>query len=66
MDPITQAGFDQYDAQLTATIRRHGWSIQYIGGDARMHYSVLAHPHLALALATGQDRFHRDNLIADP
>ena len=29
-------------------------------------YPVLAHPYLALALATGQDCFNRDYLIADP
>jgi len=34
MDPQTQAWFDQYDAHMTTTIRRHGWFIQYVGGDS--------------------------------
>lgn len=34
MDPQTQAWIDQYDAHITAIIRRHGWFIQYIGGDS--------------------------------
>ena len=34
MDPQTQAWLDQYDAHLTTTIRRHGWFIQYVGGDS--------------------------------
>ena len=33
MDAVTQAWLDQQDADLAATIRRRGWSIQYIGGD---------------------------------
>jgi len=33
MDAKIQAWIDQQNAQLTATIRRHGWSIQYVGGD---------------------------------
>jgi len=33
MDAATQAWLDQQDADLAATIRRRGWSIQYIGGD---------------------------------
>jgi hypothetical protein len=28
-----QAWIDQQDAMLADTIRRHGWSIQYVGGD---------------------------------
>jgi len=32
MDAQTQAWADQHAAQVKATIRRHGWSIQYIGG----------------------------------
>lgn len=32
MNPQVQAWLDQYDAHVTATIRRFGWSIQYIGG----------------------------------
>jgi hypothetical protein len=32
MNPQTQAWSDQYDAHVTATIRRFGWSIQYVGG----------------------------------
>lgn len=27
------AWLDQYDAWITQTIRRHGWAIQYVGGD---------------------------------
>lgn len=34
MDAQTQAWFDQYDASLTETIRRHGWFIQYVSGEA--------------------------------
>lgn len=32
MDPATRAWLDQYDAHVTAMIRRHGWFINYIGG----------------------------------
>ena len=32
MNPKVQAWMDQYDAHVTATIRRFGWSIQYVGG----------------------------------
>lgn len=28
-----EAWFDQWEAQVTSTIRRHGWFIQYVGGD---------------------------------
>ncbi len=34
MDARTQAWIDQEDAHLAATIRRHGWAIQYVGGDS--------------------------------
>ena len=33
MDPKTQAWIDQEDAWLADTIRRHGWAIQYVGGE---------------------------------
>lgn len=33
MDLKTKAWFDQYDAHVTASIRRHGRFIQYVGGD---------------------------------
>lgn len=33
MDADIQAWVDQYAAQLQETIRRHGWSVQYIGGE---------------------------------
>lgn len=32
MDARTQAWFDQETARRTATIRRQGWQIQYVGG----------------------------------
>lgn len=34
MDAQTRAWLDQRAAQLTATVRRHGWFIQYVGGTA--------------------------------
>jgi hypothetical protein len=33
MDLRDQAFFDQMDANMTAQVRRFGWSVQYIGGD---------------------------------
>ncbi len=33
MDAQTQAWLDQDDSRMAATIREHGWSIEYIGGD---------------------------------
>lgn len=32
MDAVTQAWLDQQDAMVTDIIRRHGWFIQYVGG----------------------------------
>lgn len=34
MDARKQAWFDQQDASDVTTIRRHGWLIQYVGGDS--------------------------------
>ena len=34
MDATTQAWIDQEDAWLADTIRRHGWAIQYVGGES--------------------------------
>ncbi len=34
MDAQTRAWLDQRAAQLTATVRRYGWFIQYVGGTA--------------------------------
>ena len=33
MDIQTQAWLDQESAHIATTIRRHGWAIQYVGGD---------------------------------
>lgn len=33
MDPRTLAWIDQVDAHRTETIRKHGWMIQYVGGE---------------------------------
>lgn len=33
MDAATQAWLDQEDAMVTDVIRRHGWFIQYVGGE---------------------------------
>ncbi|MFO7547545.1 MAG: DUF4262 domain-containing protein, partial [Acidimicrobiia bacterium] len=33
MDARMLAWIDQVDAHRTETIRRHGWMIQYVGGD---------------------------------
>lgn len=37
MDAQTQAWLDQEDARITKTIRRHGWAIEYVSGDACSH-----------------------------
>ena len=34
MDAKTQAWIDQEQASLTDTIRKHGWAIQYVGGES--------------------------------
>jgi len=34
MDAGTQAWIDQKDAHTAAVVRRHGWLIQYVGGEA--------------------------------
>jgi hypothetical protein len=35
MDVATKAWLDQEDAHIGAIVRRYGWFIQYVGGDAR-------------------------------
>ena len=39
MDVATKAWLDQEDAHVGAIIRRYGWFIQYVGGDARCNAS---------------------------
>ena len=34
MDAKTQAWIDQEDAWLADTVRKHGWAIQYVGGES--------------------------------
>ncbi len=34
MDPATQAWADQSDAEMATIVRKHGWFIQYVGGDS--------------------------------
>jgi hypothetical protein len=34
MDISTQTWLEQEDAYVSTTIRKHGWCIQYVGGDS--------------------------------
>jgi hypothetical protein len=55
IDAQTQAWLDQEDAHVAATVRQHGWFIQYVGGDEDVPpfaYTVglfgLGHPELLI------------------